>query len=395
MSDVSTPLPDDIDALRTLVQRQATRLAQHEAEREQHHSEIERQRTALAKRDAKIESLQEQMLLLLAQRFDASSEKTPEAQLRLFNEAERVLEAQDEDEERAEIEVPAHRRRRGGRRPLPEALPRIEVIHDLQDHEEVCPHDGVSLKPIGEAVTDNGYGAYDTVCAHNPGIVPVGCFAHARRKLNAVFKAVGVNSKKLWPKGKSPPAKLRRAAKGLRFIQQLFAIEHRIRDHGPEQRNRVRYEENQAVLGKLRQWVTDILPEVAPSTALGDALGYLDRQWPKLARFLDDGRLEMHADRVENAIRPFVTGRKAWLFADTVARAKASANLYSLVETARLNGLNPYLYLKHVFIELPKAQMVEDIEARYPTVVTPQGFSSSPSERRLHVNPVLHEALTQ
>ena len=83
-------------------------------------------------------------------------------------------------------------------------------------------------------------------------------------------------------------------------------------------------------------------------------------------RFLDDGRLEVDNNRAENAIRPFTLGRKAWLFSATVEEAKASANLYSLVETARANGLEPYAYLRHLFTELPKAQSVEAIEVLLP-----------------------------
>ena len=100
------------------------------------------------------------------------------------------------------------------------------------------------------------------------------------------------------------------------------------------------------------------LPTVPPSTALGRALSYLDAQWPKLIRFIEDGRLELTNNRAENAIRPFVLGRKNWLFSATVHGAKASANLYSLVETAKACGLEPYSYLRRVFTELPKATSV-------------------------------------
>jgi transposase len=80
-------------------------------------------------------------------------------------------------------------------------------------------------------------------------------------------------------------------------------------------------------------------------------------------RHLDDGRVEVDNNLAENAIRPFVMGRKAWLFSDTPAGADASARLYSLIETAKANGLEPYAYLRHVFTELPKATTVDDIEA--------------------------------
>jgi transposase len=95
-------------------------------------------------------------------------------------------------------------------------------------------------------------------------------------------------------------------------------------------------------------------------------LAYLHRQWPKLVRVLDDGRIPLDTNLVENAIRPFVVGRKGWLFADTVRGAQASANLYSLIETTKANGLEPYAYLRLVFTELPRATTLEHIEALLP-----------------------------
>jgi hypothetical protein len=86
----------------------------------------------------------------------------------------------------------------------------------------------------------------------------------------------------------------------------------------------------------------------------------------QLTRYLGDGRLEIDNNRCENAIRPFVMGRKAWLFSDSVAGVKASANLYSLIETAKAHGLEPYAYLREVFAKLPAATTVEAIEAMLP-----------------------------
>ena len=103
-----------------------------------------------------------------------------------------------------------------------------------------------------------------------------------------------------------------------------------------------------------------------PQTATGKALSYLHEQWPKLIRYLADGRLEIDNNLTENAIRPFVVGRKNWLFSDTVQGVTASANLYSLIETAKANGLEPYAYLRKVFTDLSAASNVEDIEALLP-----------------------------
>lgn len=103
-----------------------------------------------------------------------------------------------------------------------------------------------------------------------------------------------------------------------------------------------------------------------PKTAIGEALKYLEQQWDKLARYLDDGRLAIDNNRTENAIRAFVVGRKNWLFSDSVKGVAASANLYSLIETAKANGLEPYAYLRQVFTRLPTAETVDDIEAALP-----------------------------
>ena len=125
------------------------------------------------------------------------------------------------------------------------------------------------------------------------------------------------------------------------------------------------------MLDALRAWLDDTIDKIPPSTVLGKAMAYLNNQWDALARFCDDGRYGIDTNPVENAIRPFVVGRKNWLFCDTVAGAHASARLYTLIETAKANGLDPYAYLRHVFTELPKAQSLAEIEALLPTRIDP------------------------
>jgi len=116
----------------------------------------------------------------------------------------------------------------------------------------------------------------------------------------------------------------------------------------------------------MRAWLDASLERVPPSGLTGRALRYLAKQWPKLLHYVDDGRIPIDTNRVENAIRPFVVGRKNWLFADTVRGAQASANLYSLIETAKLHGLDPFAYLRHLFDALPRATTLEDIERLLP-----------------------------
>lgn len=208
----------------------------------------------------------------------------------------------------------------------------------------------------------DGYAGYRTVVAAH-GLRAVYCFAHARRYFTDALKALGLNPGRLPDK---PPDKARRPLKALGFIRRLYAIEHRLRDAPTDERYRVRQAESVPVLGELRAWLEIQRPKVVPESPLGKALAYLDRHWDGLVRYTEDGRLEIDNNRCENAIRPFVMGRKNWLFSDTVAGAKASANLYSLIETAKANGLEPYAYLRRVFSALPAAKTVEDIEALLP-----------------------------
>ena len=119
-----------------------------------------------------------------------------------------------------------------------------------------------------------------------------------------------------------------------------------------------------------RAGLDQALAQAPPKTAIGKALHYLQDEWPRLIRYLDDGGIPIDNNLAENAIRPFVVGRKNWLFSHSVKGVQASANLYSLVQTAKANRLEPYQYLRQVFTELPRASSVEQIEALLPGNVT-------------------------
>ena len=206
----------------------------------------------------------------------------------------------------------------------------------------------------------DGYEGY-TAIGQEPGIVHVGCWAHARRKFDEALRG----QKKL-KKSAKRSAKESRARQALSQIQELYAIERQVKDATPEERYRVRQERSRPVIEKLRTWLDASTGSVPPQSLTGKALHYLDRQWPKLIRVLDDGRLPLDTNRVENAIRPFVLGRKNWLFADTVAGAGASANLYGLIETAKANGLEPWAYLAYLFEALPRVTSTEELPALLP-----------------------------
>ncbi len=209
----------------------------------------------------------------------------------------------------------------------------------------------------GHLQTD-GYEGYNAV-GREPNIIRVACAAHCRRKFDEAVKAQGKG-------GKTGPAKAGKAWQGLAYFQKLYRIETAVKDQGPEVRYQVRQAQAKPILDEMRTWLDASLPQVPPQTATGRALTYLDGQWNGLIRYLDNGRLEIDNNLVENAIRPFALGRKNWLFSDTVGGVQASANLYSLIETAKANGLDPYAYLRFVFTELPKAETVEAIEALLP-----------------------------
>jgi transposase len=203
----------------------------------------------------------------------------------------------------------------------------------------------------------DGYSGYDKVCADN-GITQLGCWAHARRKFDEALKAQGKSKKH---KSKTPLA-----AQALQRIQLLYRIERKAKRMTDEARHALRQQHAVPVLDGLHAWLEQHQPLVPPQSALGKAIGYMHQQWDKLNVYITDGRLCIDNNLIENSIRPFVIGRKNFLFCDTVAGAKSSANLYGLIETAKANGIEPYAYLKKVFTELPNAGTVADIEMLLP-----------------------------
>lgn len=205
------------------------------------------------------------------------------------------------------------------------------------------------------ALMVDGYSGYNPVCEQNT-IVRLGCFAHARRKFVDVQKTQ-TNGKA----GKSDQA--------LAFIQSLYAIESTIKDKSREEKFIARQQQAKLILDKLHAWLIKSLPHAPPESSIGKALHYLHEQWPRLIRYIDDGDYPIDNNAAENAIRPFVIGRKNWLFSASQKGATASANLYSLIETAKANGLEPYAYLKRVFAELPNAKTLEQIENLLPWIL--------------------------
>jgi len=505
MTDNATPLPTDVESLTQMVNALQSTIATHES--------------TIAERDSFIERLLEQIRLARHQRFGASSERLSDEQLRLFNEGETEVDNFEDDEDDASaINVGSHKRKKGGRKPLPAILPRVEVVHDLDEAERICPDDGTTLTLIGEKTSEqldiepakvhvirhvrrqyacpccektvktaplpaqpiprsmaspgllahvitnkyvdalplyrqenilkrsgielpratlaswmiksgnlvqvlvdrlhqhlldgdivgmdettvqvlkeqdraaqtksymwvqrggppdqtvvlyhyrtgrnrgiptqlldgfagylqtDGYAGYNEVVDRSA-VTAVGCFAHARRKFDEAQKAQGKlsNSKR----------KKTLAYQAIKFIGKLYRLERELQSADPEARHDARQERALPVLEEMRTWLDAHRDRTAKKTKLGEAMTYLDNQWPKLINYTEDGRLRIDNNLVENAIRPFVVGRRNWLFSDTAKGAAASANLYSLIETAKANGIEPYNYLRHVMTLLPELQ---------------------------------------
>jgi transposase len=174
------------------------------------------------------------------------------------------------------------------------------------------------------------------------GVKLVGCWAHARRKFDEALKALPANAA-------APVA----AKEGLHFCNQLFAIERDLKDLFPEERYTTRLERSRSLLDAFSVWLREQTPKVLPKSALGQAIKYYRSQWDKLVTFLQDGRLELDNNRSERSIKPFVIGRKNWMFSNIPRGVQESAIIYSIVETAKENGLNPLTYLTYRFEILP------------------------------------------
>jgi transposase len=189
----------------------------------------------------------------------------------------------------------------------------------------------------------DGYAGYNDI----PGVKVVGCFAHARRKFTDALKAM--------PDKASQTTSV--AQEGLDYCNRLFHIEQQLKDIEAEQRYMLRLEQSEPVLDAFEAWLKTKKKQVLPKSALGQAIAYCLNQWDKLSAFLLDGRLEISNNRGERAIKPFVIGRKNFLFSNTPKGATASAIIYSVVETAKANQLSPFQYLTYLFEKLPNIDL--------------------------------------
>ena len=204
----------------------------------------------------------------------------------------------------------------------------------------------------------DGYAGYNAVCIANQ-ITQLGCWDHARRK----FKEAQDAQPK--PK-KGQPHKTSKTDDMLVMINHLYKIEREIKSFSANEKYQHRQNRSVSTLKKLKAYLEDNQHKVPKDSLTGKAMTYLGNQWEKLNVYCTNGELSISNIMAENAIRPFVIGRKAWLFSDTPKGAHASAIHYSLIETAKANGWEPYEYLTQVLKALPYADTVEKIEALLP-----------------------------
>lgn len=205
----------------------------------------------------------------------------------------------------------------------------------------------------------DGYSGYAKICTDNH-LTLIGCWDHARRKFVEAGRAAAT------PKGKNQDVPPSRAEMALAYIHQLYAIEKHAREMSNEERFRVRQEKSLPVLTTFRHWLEDSRSKVMPKSLTGKAISYALNQWDALVGYCTRGDLHISNALAENAIRPFAVGRKAWLFADTREGAQASATCYSLIETARANGLEPSAYILHLLSHIAEANTVEKLEVLLP-----------------------------
>lgn len=197
----------------------------------------------------------------------------------------------------------------------------------------------------------DGYDGYNEL-EKSPGVIRFGCMAHARRKFKEAVIASGT--------------KAGIAKHALKLIQKLYLLEEIFENYSAEEKLKARIEKSKAIFEELKAWVEAHLHKVPPKSATGKALMYFQNERLYLERYLDHGEVYIDNNFIENKIRPFAIGRNRWLFSDSVEGAKASAILYSLVETAKANNREPYKYLRYIFEKLPQAKTLADFEELLP-----------------------------
>jgi len=210
-------------------------------------------------------------------------------------------------------------------------------------------------------IMTDGYSGYNALSGM-PGIKwHAACWAHARRKF--VEAAAGRSNKAA-------------AHQMVAMIAKLYLIERSAKDMTPEERREVRQSQAKPLLEKIKSWLDSKAGKVLPKSLLGKAIQYALNLWPQLIIYVEDGNIPIDNNPAENAVRPFVIGRKNWLFSGSPRGAHASATLYTLVETAKANKLEPWAYLNYLFEKLPAAKSEQALLALMPQNLKMEDLSS-------------------
>jgi transposase len=212
------------------------------------------------------------------------------------------------------------------------------------------------LKGFKGFLQTDGYEGYSKAVTEY-GLTHVGCLAHIRRKFFDALKA---------------DKKSKTAAHALKLIARIYLIEKKLRDENllPDKFIKKRKDEVVPILTEFKKWLDEKQVYLTPKTDSGKAVNYAIGQWDNFSNYLDSAELTPDNNIIENAIRPFVIGRKNWLFSNTPRGAKSSALLYSLVESAKDNNLNVYNYLRYIFTKLPYADSPDEIRKLLPCNLT-------------------------
>lgn len=219
---------------------------------------------------------------------------------------------------------------------------RVSIVYDFQENRE-GKNATAFLDGFKGYLQGDAYSGYNDITSQKD-VIRVGCMAHARRKFVDVINMA--------------PKKKGYSHQAVEKIKELYAIEARIRENElpPDKVKEYREQYAKPLLADFKKSLDETYPKTPPKGPLGRAIAYSLNHWGDLARYLEDGRLDIDNNACERAIKPFTVGRKNWLFVGNNAGAQGGAALYSLIETAKVNGVEPYQYLKYVFEMIPKLQ---------------------------------------
>ncbi len=215
-------------------------------------------------------------------------------------------------------------------------------------------HPKTFLEGFNGYLQTDGYAGYNKI----QDITQVGCLAHARRKFDEAIKALP----------KDAEVTKTKAQKGLLFFTEIYKLEKMYANQAPEERYKNRLKNTKPILDELYEWLMIESKRTLPKSKLGVAIKYSIKQWPKLIGFLADGRLAVDNNLAERAIKPFVIGRKNFLFSKSPKGATASGICYSIIETAKANNLKPFQYLTYLFEKLPNIDLEnqDELDALLP-----------------------------